>query len=428
MSKELITSIILVITFISFIMEKIPLVVTALAAMLAMYFTGILSFNEAFSGFSNNVVLMLIGTQIIGAALTQNGLSQFVLRALTRLFNGKHRLTEKQFILLSGLLIALLSTVVNPTLMVLLFCNIVDELSQKKEYGITRRNTYYPLAVASVAGCMFTSISAASIIVTSGMMQESVIGRGLSFFEPMVMGIPFMLVYLFFFSTFGYKMEQKCFDFTETEVEIQKTHGETTEIIPWKMYTTFLVFAVCILFFIFSDFSIGAVALAGAAVLIAAGCIDAKTAFASVKWQTVVLLASCLGFARGVDASGVSTIVANGLLSLFGDFAKAPIGLCVIAMVTGSVISSFMNNASASTLIISLFLSTAQTVGIPLVPVAIAAGIGTNLACATPICATVFTMVSSVGYRFKDYLRIGVVINLMAIAACAVGLYLVYFI
>lgn len=428
MQKEMIACIILGVTFISFILEKVPLVITALCAMLAMYFTGILSFQEAFSGFSNNVVLMIMGTQIIGAALSQNGLSSFTLKALNRLFNGKRKFGEKEFIIMSGLLIALLSTVINPTLMVLLFCDIIDELSLKKEYGITRRNTYYPLAVASVAGCMFTSISATSIVITSGLMMESPIGRGLHFFEPMVMGVPYMIVYLVFFSTFGYKMEQKFFDFTETEIEKNDFSIETPVLDKRKMYLTLTVFVICILLFIFSDFAVGAVSLMGAAVLIITGCISTKTAFSSVKWQIVVLLSACLGFARGIEASGVSSLIADALIYILGDLIRTPIYLCVIAMITGSIISNFMNNASASTLIVPIFLNIAQSMNAPLLPVAIAAGLGTNLDSATPICSTVFTMVSSVGYRFKDYLRMGIVINILAVAACTVSLYLVYFI
>ena len=54
---DIFTVVVLCAVIVSYAVGKIPLVITAMLSMLTLYFTGIISFQEAFSGFSNDAVM-----------------------------------------------------------------------------------------------------------------------------------------------------------------------------------------------------------------------------------------------------------------------------------------------------------------------------------------------------------------------------------
>lgn len=427
MRPDIFTVVVLCAVIVSYAVGKIPLVITAMLSMLTLYFTGIISFQEAFSGFSNNAVMMLVGMQMIGLALSDNGIVDILSRGITNFFTKKAHLSEKHFILISGVLAALLSTVLNPTLVVLMFMEIIDGLAAQPGSQFTRKNTYLPLCISSTYGALFTSISATTLVVTSGLIAESSVGRHLSFLEPLPLGIAAMAVFVLVYATFGYPLEQRCFTFPDILAETKEKTAGKAEPSPRKLRLTLGILVLAIGFMVFSKFSLGAVSLAAGAALILTGCVSAQRAFEGVKWQTTVLVACCLGFAKGVDVSGAGLLIARGAVHLFGSVISSnPVVLMVLALVISSLLSNVMNNSSAAAVLVPIFITIAEEAAIPVLPVALAVGVGAMLASATPICAPVFTIATSAGYRFQDYLRVGGVINLLSIAACAAVLYVLY--
>ena len=100
--------------------------------------------------------------------------------------------------------------------------------------------------------------------------------------------------------------------------------------------------------------------------------------------------------------------------------------LLVLALVISSLLSNVMNNSSAAAVLVPIFITIAEEAAIPVLPAALAVGVGAMLASATPICAPVFTIATSAGYRFKDYLRVGGLVNLLSIIACTAVLNFMY--
>ena len=83
MDSSTIAIVITVITIVSFILEKIPLAMTAMIASLAM---GILvpemKLSDIYSGFSSNNVIMVAGMCIVGDALFKTGMANKIGKAL----------------------------------------------------------------------------------------------------------------------------------------------------------------------------------------------------------------------------------------------------------------------------------------------------------------------------------------------------------
>ena len=428
--SEIITLAVLLIAIVLFVSEKIPLYLTAMLAMLAMLFAGILDFKTAFSGFANNATFMLIGIGMIGYALNSTGCVLVLSNFLNKLFlnkNGKH-ISEKAFILISSTLCALLSAFLNPVLVVSIFMSICDALAIAKGSGITRKNTYMPLAVAGAYGSQLTSISATTIIAVSGLMAETEVGRGFTFFEPALIGIPCLIVFLVYMIVFGYRIEQKGFRFEEQlPAEISKNSDVLERVPTWKRIFTVAVLLGCILMFIFSDFALGAVALAGGAILMVFNCINPKDTLKNLNWSTVFLFACCYGFTKAIEVSGLGASIANLFVDNMGALANSGFAICIIAMICSNVLSNVMSNSATALMLVPIFISIAQSAGAPLLPVIMSAGLGAGMVTATPVCTPHVTITSAAGYKFVDYLKFGGVANILAMVTSLTVIWFVYF-
>ena len=80
-----ITLAILVIASAFFMMGKIRSDLVALSSLLLLVLFGILSPEEALSGFSNSVVVMMIGLFVVGGAIFQTGLAKMISNKLLKL-------------------------------------------------------------------------------------------------------------------------------------------------------------------------------------------------------------------------------------------------------------------------------------------------------------------------------------------------------
>ncbi len=72
-------AIIIIITVISFALEKLPLAVTALASSLAMGILGAMDLTDIYAGFGSTTVMMVVGMMIIGDALFKTGIAGVIL-------------------------------------------------------------------------------------------------------------------------------------------------------------------------------------------------------------------------------------------------------------------------------------------------------------------------------------------------------------
>ena len=82
------TLVILAISAVFFAMGKVRSDLVALCALVALLLTGILTPQEALSGFSNSVVIMMVGLFVVGGAIVQTGLAKKASGKLMTLADG----------------------------------------------------------------------------------------------------------------------------------------------------------------------------------------------------------------------------------------------------------------------------------------------------------------------------------------------------
>ena len=177
-----ITLSILIIAAIFFMSGKVRSDLVAICSLLLLLIFHILTPEEGLSGFSNSVVIMMIGLFVVGGAIFQTGLAKMISGRLLKL-SGK---SELRLFLLVMLATAFIGAFVSNTGTVALMLPIV--VSMAASAGANVRRLLMPLAFASSMGGMMTLIGTPPNLI----IQDALAGAGyepLSFFSFLPVGL-----------------------------------------------------------------------------------------------------------------------------------------------------------------------------------------------------------------------------------------------
>lgn len=181
------TIIILIISAIFFVNGKLRSDIVALCALLALLIFNILTPEEALSGFSNSVVIMMVGLFVVGGAIFQTGLAKMISSRILKLA-GK---SELRLFILVMIVTSAIGAFVSNTGTVALMLPIVVSLAASANMSAGR--LLMPLAFASSMGGMMTLIGTPPNLV----IQNTLINAGfpaLSFFSFLPVGLICVIV------------------------------------------------------------------------------------------------------------------------------------------------------------------------------------------------------------------------------------------
>ncbi|HOQ57949.1 MAG TPA: SLC13 family permease [Bacteroidales bacterium] len=184
---------ILFVTAVFFVWGKIRSDIVALCSLLSLVLLGILKPGEALAGFSNSVVIMMVGLFIVGGAIFQTGLAKSISLRLLK-FAGK---SEIKLFLLVVLVTVFFGSFVSNTGTVALLLPIV--VSMATEAGTNSRRLLMPMAYASSMGGMMTLIGTPPNMIINDTLIKAGYGS-LSFFSFLPVGLMITaigIVYLF---------------------------------------------------------------------------------------------------------------------------------------------------------------------------------------------------------------------------------------
>lgn len=182
LSFMLITLLILAVSAFFFMSGKVRSDLVALCALTALLIFQILTPEEALSGFSNSVVVMMVGLFVVGGAIFQTGLAKMISAQLLRLA-GK---SELRLFLLVMTTTSAIGAFVSNTGTVALMLPIVVSLAANA--GANPSRLLMPLAFAGSMGGMMTLIGTPPNLV----IQDALTQAGypaLSFFSFLPVGI-----------------------------------------------------------------------------------------------------------------------------------------------------------------------------------------------------------------------------------------------
>ncbi len=159
-------------------------------------------------------------------------------------------------------------------------------------------------------------------------------------------------------------------------------------------------------------------ALAGVGLMLLTRCIDARDTVRALDPQVILLLAGTIPLGLAMEKSGLAGEIATKFVELVGDRGTWVIiaGLYVLTITLTEIVS---NNACA-VLLTPIALGIATQVGMDAKPLMMAIAFGASASFATPIGYQTNTLVMGPGgYKFVDYFRIGLPLNLVMAATAS---------
>ena len=148
-----------------------------------------------------------------------------------------------------------------------------------------------------------------------------------------------------------------------------------------------------------------------ALVLIISKCITPQDARKSVEWSVLLIIASSFGIAKALNNSGVAYFLANKLITIVGSFGI--LGILAGVYFMTSLYTEIITNNAAAALLFPISFSAASQAGVDPRPFLIAVAIGASASFATPLGYQTNLMVYGPGgYKFKDFMKIGIPMNI----------------
>ena len=152
-------------------------------------------------------------------------------------------------------------------------------------------------------------------------------------------------------------------------------------------------------------------ALLAAGLMIALGCTSGRVARQAPDWQVLVVIATSFGVGAALQKSGAAGVLADGIIGLAGG---NPWATLVLVFTATALLTAIATNNVAAVLAFPIALSAAQHMNVDVMPFAITIMVAASASFATPIGYQTNLMVYNAGgYRFADFVRIGMPLTLL---------------
>lgn len=153
-------------------------------------------------------------------------------------------------------------------------------------------------------------------------------------------------------------------------------------------------------------------AILAAGLMILVRCCSRLQAYRAIDWEVLVVIAASFGLGKALEVSGAAAHIAGTLAGLSGGNPWTSLAL-VYAMTV--VFTEVLSNNAAAVLIFPIAMATATQLHVNYMPFIMALMMAASAAFATPIGYQTNMMIYGPGgYRFTDFTRIGLPLNLVA--------------
>lgn len=154
-------------------------------------------------------------------------------------------------------------------------------------------------------------------------------------------------------------------------------------------------------------------AMIGTAVVILTRCIDVEEGLSAMDGRLLLMIVSMLVVGAAIEGTGAVELIVTALLPLL--HLGGPVATLAAVYVVTSVLTELVSNNAVAVLMAPIASGIAQQMGLDPRPFLVAVMFGASASFATPIGYQTNTLVYTAGgYRFTDFLRVGLPLNIVA--------------
>lgn len=167
------------------------------------------------------------------------------------------------------------------------------------------------------------------------------------------------------------------------------------------------------------------VVLLGAVLLLLTRCLTMNDAFQSIEWKAIFLIAGMWPLSIAIQHTGLASALVDTLIKSAS--AIPPLAVAALFLTLAMVFTQLMSGQISAIVLIPLALTAATTLSISPQALAIAVALGCSLAFPTPLGHPVNIMVMNAGgYTFRDFLKVGLPLTILAFVTILFGIHFVY--
>jgi di/tricarboxylate transporter len=181
---------------------------------------------------------------------------------------------------------------------------------------------------------------------------------------------------------------------------------------PRKAVLAAIIVTLMVLAATFELFPMVVAALLAVGVMLMTGVLTARDAQRSVELSLVLVLAGAMGLGRALDKSGAAAVLAHVML----DVGKSlgPVGTLAAAYICAAILTELITNVAAAAIVFPIAVAAASQAGLDPRPFAIVVAVASSASFITPMGYQTNLMVYGPGgYRFTDFARLGVAVQLV---------------
>jgi len=160
-------------------------------------------------------------------------------------------------------------------------------------------------------------------------------------------------------------------------------------------------------------------------ILLFTRCITVVEARRSIELNVLIVIAAALGISIALEKTGAAKFLAMQVIDAVGGYG--PVALLAAICFATTLLTEMITNNAAAALVFPIAMSAAQNAGLDPKPFVIAIAISASASFATPIGYQTNLMVQGPGgYSFRDFLRVGLPLNLLFVAVSVMVIPLVW--
>ena len=393
-TQAIITCVILVITMVLLISQKVPLVILGAAIPAALAATGVINAGSAYTEFGNTTIVFFMGLVVVGEAFFKTGLADFIGGKIIGLL-GK---TEKGLLLGTGLVAGGLSAFLNDTGSTACLMPIVSSMASKA--GVKKSKLLMALAFFASLGGTITLVGTTPHIVATGILKDMGL-REFGFFEYTKIGLQLL---------------------PDKDIEI-KGGDRTAEYDTKKMVLVAVIFIGVLVAMATSIVPMHIAGVIGAILVVVTGCISLDEAVKAFPTSTIFIVGGIFPLSKALVSSGAAEYLVNAISPVLSNLP--PIILLGAITFLMLLTTQFLMNSSATVLVLPIAIMLCQAAGINPLAGAMSVSVCASGAFVTPFGTAPNLLVwEAGGYSVKDYLKCGfpmlIIFGVVTTALCAV--------
>lgn len=392
MTSSIIVAIILIAMIIVFFAGWVPMAAAALMVPVFLQITGVLSFKEAFAGFSSSTVVSLVVLFALGGVLNQttflDDLKKWVVEKLGSGVKGKHK------VLLASMLMSMIfSTFASPVSAMAIMLPIVVSIA--KETGLPVKNTIKACTdVACTSNNVLPFGTALTAYITfNGYLEAAGATERFAFVDPFLAKVPIFIIFFLYIYFIGFKFyakETETQEIGEVNVKDKKKRAKR-ELTPFQNRMGKILFfasaAGMIYVSSFTDFDMYVVGAFAVIIAMALKIIDLKEAIRSIRWETIFIYGGTVSLSTAMSNSGLNDIIAEGISKMLGGVTNSVV-LAGAFFLISFVITQFISNRTVGSVFRPLSIAAAVGLGVDPRFALLAVHYGSSLSTLTPMATS----------------------------------------